>query len=53
MAKDITRNPLVAVNVHLGLDEPDVDPGLLSELAVYSERKICLQQRLDRCLKLL
>jgi O-succinylbenzoate synthase len=53
MAKDISRNPLIAVNGYLELDEPDVDAGLVSELAVESERKIWWQQRLDRCLKLL
>ena len=53
IAKDITRNPLVAVNGYLGLDEPEVDAALVRELAVDSERKIWWQQRLDRCLKLL
>ena len=53
LARDITRNPLVAVNGYLGLDEPDVDAGLISELAIDRERRIWWQQRLDRCLKLL
>jgi hypothetical protein len=53
MSKDITRNPLIAVNGYLGLDELEVDAGLISELAVDSDRKIWWQERLDRCLKLL
>jgi len=41
------------VNGYLGLDEPEIDSALVSELAVDSERQIWWQQRLDRCLKLL
>lgn len=53
LAKDITRNPLIAVNGHLKLTEPEIDAGLVSELAVDSDRRIWWQQRLDRCLELL
>jgi len=53
LAKDITRNPLVAVDGHLEITEPEINAELVSELAVDSDRRIWWQQRLDRCLKLL
>ena len=53
LAKDITRNPLVALDGHLEITEPEINAELVSELAVDSDRRIWWQQRLDRCLKLL